>query len=100
MSDIQDANAQFDALWEAVGKKRLLIGDEDKQIEIRLDLDLSPITLLKRMQELSDQGNADGLLGARSKTALHEVIDEWEQALSDKVPGKLRERWRKLLKEH
>lgn len=100
MSSIQDANAQFDQLWEEVGKKRLIIGDEDNNVEIRLDIDLSPINLLKRMQGLSDKGHTDGVIGAKSKAALHDVIDEWEQAMSDKVPDKLRERWRKLLQGH
>ena len=97
MSSIQDANAQFNQMWEDVGKKRLIIGDDDKNVEIRLDIDLSPITLLKRMQGLSDKGHSDGVLGDRAKAALHDVIDEWEQAMSDKVPTKLRDHWRKLL---
>lgn len=98
MSSVQDANEQFDKLWEEVGKKRLIIGDEDdKHVEIRLDIDLSPITLLKRMQGLSDKGHKQGLVGSKSYKALHDVIDEWEEAMSDKVPGKLRDHWRKLL---
>ena len=97
MSSIQDANEQFNQLWEDVGKKRLTIGDDDKNIEIRVDIDLSPITLLKRMQGLSDKGHSDGVLGEKSKSALHDVIDEWEEAMSDKVPSKLRDHWRKML---
>lgn len=98
MSNIQDANAQFDQLWEEVGKKRLIIGDEEEtHVEIRLDIDLSAISLLKRMQDLSDKGHAKGLLGEKSKAALHDVIDEWEKAMSDKVSDKLRDHWRRLL---
>jgi len=98
MSSVQDANEQFEQLWEEVGKKRLVLGDEeDKHIEIRVDIDLSPITLLKRMQSLSDHGHAKGLLGKSSLKALHDVIDEWEEAMSDKVPEKIRNHWRKLL---
>lgn len=98
MSSIQDANEQFEQLWEEVGKKRLIIGDEDdKHVEIRLDIDLSPIKLLKRMQGISDEGHAHGLVGSKSKKALHDVIDEWEEAMSDKVPDKLRDHWRKLM---
>lgn len=98
MSNALNANEQFEQLWEEVGKKRLIIGDEDKNVEIRLDIDLSPLTLLKRMQELSDKGHADGVLGKKSISALHDVIDGWEQAMSEKVPKKLRDRWSKLLK--
>ena len=98
MSSIDNANDQFNQLWEEVGKKRLIVGDdEDKHVEIRLDIDLSPISILKRLQGLSDKGHAEGLLGNKSISSLHQVIDEWEEALSDKVPTKLRDHWRKLL---
>ncbi|MBX2886078.1 MAG: hypothetical protein KTR32_39345 [Granulosicoccus sp.] len=98
MSTPQDANAQFNELWEAIGKHQLIVGDEDdKHVRIRLDIDLSPISLLKRMQVLSDEGESRGVLGKGAKKALHDAIDDWEQALSKAVPGKLKDHWHSLL---
>lgn len=99
MPTAQDANQQFDQLWEEIGKKRLILGDDDgKNIEIRLDIDLSPISLLKRLHGLSEEGESSGALGSKARKALHEAIDDWENALSDMVPGTLRDRWNRLLK--
>ncbi|MGF1477128.1 MAG: hypothetical protein ACFB6S_16405 [Geminicoccaceae bacterium] len=62
MSDPADANAEFEALWDEIGKKRLIIGDEDKKaVEIRLDVDLSPVALLKRLNDMSADGVHDHL---------------------------------------
>ena len=97
MGEATDANARFDALWEEIGKKRATIGDEEDGVEIRLDVDLSPLALLKRMQALSERGHADGLLGGKAHAAFHDALEGWEQALSDAAPKKLRERWSKLL---
>lgn len=98
MSNPLDANTQFNQLWEEVGKHRLIVGDEDdKHISIRCDLDLSPISLLKRMQVLSEEGESKGVLGSGAKKSLHDAIDDWEKALSKGGSGKLKQHWKSLL---
>lgn len=59
MTDTQDANQQFNELWDAIGKGRLTLGDEEKGVEIALDVDLSPTGILKQLRELSRKGFAD-----------------------------------------
>lgn len=99
MSSAQDANEQFNQLWDEVGKHRLIVGDDDdKHVRIRLDVDLSPISLLKRLHRLSEEGESSGALGSKARKSLHEAIGDWEDALSKMVPGKLKDHWDRLLK--
>jgi len=93
----RDANARFEALWERTGKERIVLGSEDQGVEIRVDADLSPLALLKRLQTLSEQGHAQGVLGKRAQEALHGVVGEWEQALHGDVPSTIKKRLRSLL---
>ena len=97
-TDTENANLRFEALWERTGKERLVLGDEQEGVEIRLDADLSPLALLKRMQALSERGHADGVLGEGAKEALHGVVDEWEKTLTVDVPTALGKRWQSLLR--
>lgn len=98
MSSPQDANLLFNEMWEEVGKHELIIGDEDeKHVRIRLDMDLSPISLLKRMQILSEEGESKGVLAAGAKKSLHDAITDWETALKKSRSGKLKDHWKNLL---
>ncbi len=99
MASPSDANTQFDQLWKEVGKHRVIVGDEEeKHVSIRLEMDLSPINLLKQMQVLSEEGESKGVLGSGARKSLHEAIDDWEAALKKVGPAKkLKEHWKNLL---
>lgn len=98
MNEATDANAEFDALWEAVATSRLIIGNEEKGVEIVLDLDLSPTGILKQLREISRSGHAEGLIGDKDHEEMEKTTSELEKAVSHAIPDSLLDKVRPLLR--
>jgi hypothetical protein len=95
-SGAQTANARFDALWEEVGAKRVIIGDEDKGVEIRVDADLSIFGILDKLKEAANSGHRTGEISADEQKKLTDVLEQTAHSLSGGVYDKLREQFEKL----
>jgi len=97
MSDVQDANARFDQLWEQIGAKRIIIGDADKSVEIVVDADLSIFNILEKLKEAArDPGKAKDLDADECK-ALANALEECSKVLETRVPRGLRGHLDKLI---
>lgn len=77
MNEVVDANERFEALWERAGKKRIVFGSEEDGVEIRLDLDLSPLAILKRLHEHSDSSQFLDQAPDATKKILTDAIGDW-----------------------
>lgn len=97
MTDTQDANQQFDELWETIGKGRLTVGDEDKGVEIVLDVDLSPTGILKQLREIARSGHDHGLIGDDDHKDMESSTEELEKLLDRVIPGKLHDKFKPLI---
>lgn len=97
MSDAQDANEQFNELWEAVGKGRLTVGDEEKGVEIALDVDLSPTGVLKKLREIARSGHDHGLIGDDDHKDVESSAKELEKLVGRVIPGKLHDKFKPLI---
>ena len=95
-SGTQTANERFDALWEEVGAKRLILGDEEKGVEIRVDADLSVFAILEKLKQASESGHATGDITSDEKRLVDEMFDETVGKLSGGLHEKLRRQFEKL----
>lgn len=85
-TDATHANQQFNDLWEAVATSRLIIGDEDKGVEIVLDIDLSPTGILKQLREISRSGHKEGLIDDNAHQEMEKSTSELEKAVTHAIP--------------
>ena len=97
MNEVQDANERFNRLWDEIGAKRIVIGDEDKGVEIVVDADLSIFNLIEKVKEAAREDQAKGTLTERDRKSLAEAIDGAKRVLEDKIDQPLRKRIDSLL---
>lgn len=97
MNAVQDANERFNQLWDEIGAKRLVIGDEDTGVEIVVDADLSIFNLIEKMKEAAREDEKKGELNAQERKSVAEAINEAQRLLENKIHGPLRVRLDKLL---
>jgi len=97
MNEVQDANQRFNRLWDEIGAKRIVIGDEDKGVEIVVDADLSIFNLIEKVKEAAREDQAKGTLSEQDRKSLAEAIDGAKRVLEDKIDQPLRKRIDSLL---
>jgi hypothetical protein len=97
MNEVQDANERFNRLWDEIGAKRIVIGDEDKGVEIVVDADLSIFNLIEKVKEAAREDQAKGTLSEQDRKSLAEAIDGAKRVLEDKIDQPLRKRIDSLL---
>ena len=90
------ANQRFDALWEETGAARIVAGDEDQGVEIRVDADLSIFGIFETLKDAADSGHTKGEISTDEQKRVTEAIDQAVHKLSGGVYDKLREQLAKL----
>ncbi|WP_210526896.1 hypothetical protein [Rubellimicrobium arenae] len=83
------ANQRFDALWEEIGAKRVIIGDEENGIVIRVDADLSIFGILDKLKEAAESEHEKGDLSKDEQKSVIEVLDQTVGKLSNGLYEKL-----------
>ncbi len=96
MTDIQNANERFNHLWEAIGAKRITIGDEDKGVEIVVDADLSIFAILDKLKEESEKSHRKGKLSAKEVKAVIKKTNAIKEVLDGGVYERLGKHFRKF----
>lgn len=91
----QTANERFDALWEEVGAERIVIGGEEKVVEIRVDADLSIFGILEKLKEEANSGHEKGEISKDEQKLITEALEGTVSKLSGGVHDKLREQFEK-----
>ncbi|MDS9469801.1 hypothetical protein RGQ15_19770 [Paracoccus sp. MBLB3053] len=91
------ANQRFDALWEEIGAKRLIIGDEDEGVEIRVDADLSIFGILDRLKEAANREHEKGEISKDEQKIVTEALEQTASKLSGGIYDKLNDHFAKLL---
>ncbi len=97
MNEAQNANERFNRLWDEIGAKRIVIGDEDKGVEIVVDADLSIFNLIEKMKEAAREDQVKGELNEQDRKSVAEAIDGAKRLLEDKIDKPLRTRIDALL---
>jgi hypothetical protein len=92
MNEAQDANDRFNRLWDEIGAKRIVIGDEDKGVEIVVDADLSIFSLIEKMKAAAREDQLKGELNEQDRKSVTEAIEGAKQLLEDKIDKPLRSR--------
>ncbi len=85
----QTANERFDALWEKVGADRVVIGDEDNGVEIRVDADLSIFGIIDKLKEAAKRGVETGRISKDEQKIVSEKFEETVSSLSGGIYDKL-----------
>ena len=91
MTEVQNANDRFNTLWEEIGAKRIIIGDEDKGVEIVVDADLSIFAILDKLKEKTETSRQKGDLSSEDVKAVNKTADAIKEVL------KGGDRFRKLI---
>lgn len=97
MNEAQDANERFNRLWEEIGAKRILVGDEDQGVEIVVDADLSIFNLIEKVKEAAREDDIKGVLNTQDRKSVADAIDEAQRLLENKIHEPLRARLNALL---
>lgn len=97
MNEVQDANERFNRLWDEIGAERIVIGDQDKGVEIVVDADLSIFNLIEKMKEAAREDHEKGELNEQERKSVAEAIGEAQRLLEDKIHEPLRTRIDALL---
>lgn len=97
MNEAQDANERFNRLWEEIGAKRILVGDEDQGVEIVVDADLSIFKLIEKVKEAAREDDKKGVLNTQDRKSVADAIDEAQRLLENKIHEPLRARLNALL---
>jgi hypothetical protein len=99
MNEAEDANERFNRLWDEIGAKRVVIGDEDKGFQVVIDADLSIFKLIDKLKEAAREGHEKGELDEQERASVTDAIDEAKRLLADKIHEPLRNRIDGLLSE-
>ena len=97
MTDIQDANQRFNRLWDEIGAARVVIGAEDKGVEIVVDADLSIFNLIEKLKVAAREGQAQGELDERERKSVTDAVDQAKHLLEKNIDAPLRTRMDALL---
>ena len=98
MNEVQDANERFNRLWDEIGAKRIVIGEEETAVEIIVDADLSIFKLIEKLKEAAREGQEKGELDEMERKSVAEAIDEAQRLIEDKIHEPLRNRIDALLR--
>jgi hypothetical protein len=90
MPEAEDANERFNRLWNEIGAERIVIGDEDKGVEIVVDADLSLFGILDKLKEAARTGHAQGEISDDEQKMIANTLEECTRALSGGLLDRLR----------
>ena len=90
---------RFDQLWEEIGAKRIIIGDEEKGVEITLDADLSLFGILDKLKAAARSGHEEGSISDAEEKAIAKTLEDTARTLSGSVQDKLRAQVERLTKK-
>lgn len=104
MSEVQDANDRFNTLWDEIGAKRIVIGEEDKGIEIVVDADLSVFNVIEKLKEAAqddaDKGDPQVKeLTADDKKQVKDAMGQAGEMLEKNMPQALRRHLERRLRQ-
>jgi len=97
MTEIQDANARFNTLWEDIGAKRITIGEEDDGVEIVIDEDLSIFRILDKLKEESESSHKKGEISKEDVHAVKQKADAVKEVLGGNIYDRLGDNFKKLI---
>lgn len=97
MTEIQDANERFNTLWEEIGAKRIVVGEEDKGVEIVIDEDLSIFRMLDKLKEQSEASHKKGELSSEEVHEVEKTADAIKKVFDGGAYDRLDENFRKLI---
>jgi hypothetical protein len=75
------ANQRFDALWDEVGAKRIVIGEEADGVVIRVDADLSVFGVLDKLKAAARGGHGKRAAPEAGKSGKDEDGADLKRAL-------------------
>lgn len=90
------ANQRFDALWDEVGAKRVVIGDAEDGVVIRVDADLSIFGILDKLKAAANSGHEKGEISKDEQKAVTEAVESTASRLSGDLYDKLSAQFAKL----
>jgi hypothetical protein len=90
------ANQRFDALWEEVGAKRVIIGDEEDGVRIRFDPDLSIFGILDKLKEAANSEHEKGEISKDEQKAVTDALEQTVKKLSGGIYDKLNAHFKTL----
>jgi hypothetical protein len=96
MPEAQDANERFDQLWDEIGAARVIVGDEDKGVEIVVDADLSIFGILDKLKDAARTGHAEGEISDDEQKMIAGTLEECARAFSGGIHDRLRRQIGKL----
>ena len=96
MPEPQDTNERFNRLWDEIGAKRVLIGSEEKGVEIVVDADLSIFGVLEKLKDASRSGHAKDQISDHDQKKIASTLEECARAFAGGVQDKLRRQFDKL----
>ena len=94
MTEIQNANERFNNLWEEIGAKRIVVGEEDKGVEVVLDADLSVFAILEKIKEEVERKQREDDLTTTEIKALVETTDAIRKTVMGGFVNRLKQRFR------
>jgi hypothetical protein len=101
MPEAQDANERFNQLWDEIGAERVILGDEDKGVEIVVDADLSIFGILEKLKDAARTGHAGGEISEDEKKTIAVTLEDCARAFSGGIHSRLRRQIGKLTgKDH
>lgn len=94
MTDPQDTNARFNALWDEIGAKQITLGAGEDAVQITIDSDLSFANVVNKLkqaaQDDADKGDPDlDTLSQHEKFTLKAAADQASALLEEALPKKL-----------
>jgi hypothetical protein len=96
MPEAQDANERFNTLWDEIGAARVIVGDEDKGVEIVVDADLSIFGILEKLKDAARTGHAEGEISDDERKTIASTLEDCARGFSSGVHGRLRRQIDKL----
>jgi hypothetical protein len=96
MPAAEDANERFNRLWNEIGAERIVIGDEDRGVEIVVDADLSLFGILDKLKEAARSGHAQGKISDDEQQKIANTLEECTRAFSGGLLDRLRPQLDKL----
>ena len=96
MPEAQDANERYNQLWTEIGAKRVIIGDEEKGVEVVVDADLSIFGILDKLKDAARAGHDEGEISDDEQKMIATTLEDCTRAFSGGIHDRLRRQVDKL----
>ena len=90
MPEAQDANERFDRLWDEIGAAQIVVGDEDKGVEIVVDADLSIFGVLEKLKDAARTDHGEDKVSDDERKMIASALEDYVRTLSGGVQDRLR----------